>query len=145
MILVDTNILVYAADSSSPFHGTCNRWLEQMRTGDTPWHTTWPIVYEMLRVTTHPGVLRKPWQPASVLRFVEGLIRTPGFSVLVPTPEHVSVLRATLEDTPGAAGNLMHDLHTVVLMREHGIHRIATRDRHFTRFRDLEVIDPVSA
>lgn len=145
MILVDTNVFVYAADASSPFHSICNRWIERQRENDAPWHTTWPIVYEILRVTTHPGVLRKPWRPLSVLQLVQGLIETPGFSILTPTPRHVDVLRDTLDDTPGAAGNIMHDLHTVVLMREHGIRRIATRDQDFNRFRNLDVIDPVSA
>jgi predicted nucleic acid-binding protein len=42
-----------------------------------------------------------------------------------------------------AAGNLMHDVHTAVLMREHGIRRICTRDTDFYGFPFLEVIDPL--
>lgn len=37
----------------------------------------------------------------------------------------------------------MHDLHTAVLMREHDISRICTRDSDFRRFPFLMVIDPV--
>lgn len=54
MIVVDTNVLVYAADAESPFHRDCRRWLEQQRGRADAWYTTWPIVYEFLRVTTHP-------------------------------------------------------------------------------------------
>ena len=41
------------------------------------------------------------------------------------------------------AGNLLHDAHTAILMREHGIPQICTRDADFHRFSFLEVIDPL--
>ena len=37
----------------------------------------------------------------------------------------------------------MHDLHTAVLMRAHGISRICTRDTGFRRFPFLTVVDPL--
>jgi len=37
----------------------------------------------------------------------------------------------------------MHDLHTAVLMREHGISRICTRDTDFLKFPFLTVVDPL--
>ena len=43
----------------------------------------------------------------------------------------------------GYAGNLLHDAHTAILMREHGIRRICTRDTDFNQFTFLEVIDPL--
>jgi predicted nucleic acid-binding protein len=36
----------------------------------------------------------------------------------------------------------MHHLTTAVLMREHGIKRVYTRDTDFHRFKSLEVVDP---
>jgi len=41
------------------------------------------------------------------------------------------------------AGNLLHDAHTAILMREHGIGRICTRDTDSNQFPFLEVIDPL--
>ena len=41
------------------------------------------------------------------------------------------------------AGNLLHDARTAILMREHGIGRICTRDTDFNQFPLLEVIDPL--
>ncbi len=55
MVIVDTNILVYAADEDSPFHTACLAWLENRRSGADAWYITWNIIYEFLRVTTHPG------------------------------------------------------------------------------------------
>ncbi len=41
------------------------------------------------------------------------------------------------------SGNLIHDAHTAIVMREYGIRRIYTRDTDFHRFAFLEVIDPL--
>ena len=48
-------------------------------------------------------------------------------------------------DCSGVAvrGNQMYDLHTAVLMREHGVSRICTRDTGFHRFPFLTVVDPL--
>ena len=34
--------------------------------------------------------------------------------------------------------------HTAILMREHGLRRVATRDTDFRRFPFLEVVDPLA-
>jgi predicted nucleic acid-binding protein len=52
------------------------------------------------------------------------------------------VLAEVLGTMPEARGNLMHDLETVTLMREHGLSRIVTRDADFHRFGGIEVVDP---
>ena len=48
-----------------------------------------------------------------------------------------------ISENPWLAGNLLHDTHTVVLMREHGIRTICTRDTDFHRFAQLQVVDPL--
>ena len=45
---------------------------------------------------------------------------------------------------PHLRGNIVHDLHTAALMREHGIRDIYTRDSDFSRFPFVKVIDPLS-
>jgi predicted nucleic acid-binding protein len=45
---------------------------------------------------------------------------------------------------PHLAGNIFHDAHTAILMREHGIRRICTRDVGFRQFSYLEVVDPLN-
>lgn len=143
MLAVDTNVLVYAADADSPFHGPCRDWLERQRARPNAWYTTWPILYEFLRVTTHPRVMRQPWSATAAWEFVAALLASPGLSVLVPTQRHVDVAGEVIAEQPHLAGNLFHDVHTAILLREHGIARICTRDMDFNRFAFLEVIDPL--
>lgn len=145
MVLVDTNVLVYAADADSPHHMSCRAWLEQRRARPDAWYTTWPVLYEFLRITTHARVMRRPWSARDAWTFASALLASPGLGVLVATQRHADVAAGVLDELPFLAGNLLHDAHTAILMREHGIRRICTRDADFYRFPFLEVIDPAQA
>ena len=129
MLLVDTNI--------------CREWLERQRRRPDAWYTTWAIVYEFLRVTTHPKVMRRRWSATGAWNFIAALIASPGLGLLVPTDRHATVADQVITELPHLAGNLLHDAHTAILMREHGIRRICTHDADFHRFSFLEVIDPI--
>jgi uncharacterized protein len=143
VLVVDTNILVYAADADSPFHTKARDWLEQQRCRPDAWYSTWPIFYEFLRVITHPRVLRKPWTAAEAWQFLATLLDSPGLHLLAATPRHADVAALVVADITALAGNIWHDAHTAILMREHGIRQICTRDTDFHRFPFLEVIDPL--
>lgn len=143
MFVVDTNVLVYAADQDAAAHARCRELLHGWRAGAAAWYTTWPILYEFLRVVTHPRVFRAPWTLGHAWRFVDGLLAAPGLSVLVETERHGSVAAEVVRELPDLGGNLVHDTHTAVLMREHGIRRIYTRDTDFHRFPFVEPVDPL--
>jgi predicted nucleic acid-binding protein len=106
---------------------------------------TWPIVYEFLRVSTHLRVFRTPWPVDRTWQFVEALLASPGLGVLAPTARHADVAAEVIAELPFLSGNLMHDAHTAVLMREHGIRRVYTRDTDFHRFPFVEPVDPLGA
>jgi len=144
VIVVDTNILIYAADRQSPLHKRCRQLLLELRTQPTAFYLTWGIIYEFLRVVTHPRVFRKPWNAHDAWRFLQALLSAPGAGVLVETAGHEAFLMETLKAVPDLSGNLLHDGHTAALMREHGIKRIVTRDTDFHRFPFIEVVDPVN-
>jgi len=87
--------------------------------------------------------MRRPWTVAESWRFVASLLASPGFGMLVATSRHADVAAQVIVEMPDLAANLMHDAHTAILMREHGVRRICTRDTDFHRFAFLEVVDPV--
>ena len=142
MLLVDTNILIYAADADSPWHVRARGWLDRRRAQPDAWYATWPILYAFLRVTTHSRVMRQPWGVREAWEFVAALLAAPGLDVLVPTERHADVAAQVFSELPDLAGNLLHDAHTAILMREHGIRQICTRDVDFHRFPFLEVVAP---
>lgn len=142
MFVVDTNILVYAADEASAGHAACRAFLQRTRAAPSAWFLTWGIVYEFLRVVTHPRVMRRPWATEQAWQFMTALLASPGCGLLQETERHPLVLRQVLATQPELSGNLMHDTHTAALMMEHGIHRIQTADADFKRFPFLQVLNP---
>ncbi len=92
MFVVDTNVLLYAADESSEFHAPCRRLLEGLRSEPIPWFLTWGIAYEFLRVVSHPRVYPHPWSASEAYAFVEALLRSPSARLLTPTARHAEVL-----------------------------------------------------
>ena len=143
MLAFDTNVLIYAANADSEFRDPCLSRLEEARRNPSPSFLTWNVCYEFMRVVTHPAILRAPWSPQDSWRFIATLLDSPGFYLLTASDRHASVLSQTLEELPDIRGNTMHDLHTAVLMREHGVSRICTRDTDFHRFPFLQVVDPL--
>lgn len=143
MFLVDTNVLVYAADRDAAGHERCRDRLLAWRAQAEPWYLTWSVVYEFLRVTTHPRVFRAPWSPVRAWGFIEAVLAAPSLALLTESDRHAPILAELIAQVPELTGNLIHDAHTAALMREHGVRRIYTRDTDFHRFPGIEVRDPL--
>ena len=141
--LVDTNILTYAVNRDCDEHRVAARAMDGWLAGAEPWAVTWGVVYEFLRVATHPGIFRRPLTADRALAFLDAILASELVTVLGPTPRHETLLRITVREVGRPAGNLFHDLHTAVLMREHGVAEIMTADTDFRKFPFLTVTDPV--
>ena len=143
MFVVDTNLLLYALNPDSDDHLQALALLEEWRRGDRSWFLTWGIVYEFLRVSTHNRVFSRPLTIRQATGWIELLLASPRAGVLTPTPRHVAVLDALANDHPRLRGNVVHDLHTAALMREHGVTEIRTADTDFHQFTFLKVVNPL--
>lgn len=141
--VVDTNILTYAVNRDSAEHEPAVEALSEWLAGSMPWAVTWGIVYEFLRVTTHARVFRRPLSAEQAFTFLEPILSSDVVTVLEATPRHTTLLRTTIRELGRPSGNVFHDLHTAVLMREHGVTEIMTADADFRRFPFLSVTDPV--
>ena len=139
MILIDTNILLYAVNGDDPRSARACRVLESIVNRGGTWVLAWSVVYEFLRVSTHPRVFPTPLNLDTSWGFVAGLIRQPGVLMLAETAVHQETVELCLAEAPRIQGNLLHDFHLAVLMREHGIKRILTEDRDFLMFPWIEV------
>ena len=142
MIAVDTNVLVHAASTEAGRHAPALEFLERLRREEPAWFLTWPVVYEFVRVVTHRAVLPRPLSDADALRFVDACLAAPGCRILRPTERHRAVLAEVVADASPLAGNIWHDVHTVVLMLENGVSTIASYDRDFRRFRRIRALEP---
>ena len=133
-ILVDTNMLLHAVNETSPHHAAARAALADCQAPGRSLLLTWSIVYEYLRVATHPRVFPKPLTYRQAWAFVAALLSRPACAILVETPLHQGTLEECAGRVPRLAGNLLHDVHTAVLMREHGVSDILTLDTDFQAF-----------
>ena len=134
MFLVDANILLHAVNSDSSYHEAARKNLESFINGSEQWYLTWGIIYEYLRVATHPRVFRKPLALDEAHGFLAPALEAENCSILSETEEHQNVLEQSMKETHRLSGNVLHDLHIAVIMREHGIEEVITRDRDFKAF-----------
>lgn len=143
MIFIDTNIFVYSADRSCSEHKICVHYLHQRVQSVIPWYTSWNVIYEFLRITTHNKVFSKPLTLTQSWQFVKTLMEYKNFSILTPKESHSAIMNELVTLYPLLSGNILHDVSNVALMREHGIKTICTRDMDFHRFQFLDVENPL--
>lgn len=141
MLLVDTNILLNAINSESPDHAGCVTAVENLVNGSEDWMLTWPVVYEFVRVATHPRVFEQPLTFDTATAYLNAWVSSDRCTVIGETAEHFQVLTELSEQTGRLAGNLLHDYHIAVLMFEHGIKEILTLDSDFRTFGWITIRD----
>jgi toxin-antitoxin system PIN domain toxin len=141
--IIDTNILLYAANRDAEQHPAASRFLHAAAASGEQWYLTEGIVYEFLRVATHPQVFPKPLDWKEALRFLRPILENPGFAILTAEEHHWRHLEDILASLNHPAGNLFFDIRTAALMREHGIRRIYTVDTDFLQFPDVKVVNPL--
>jgi len=137
---IDTNILLYAANSSSECFEVAHDLIERLARGPELLYLFWPVAMGFLRLSTHPALTDRPLTPAEALSSLGDLIerdhvRTPGEG-----PNFLTIYRETA--AAGTRGKDVTDAHIAALMRQHGVSTIHTRDRDFRRFDGIRVEDP---
>lgn len=142
MFLIDTNILLHAVNRESAESARTTAFIRNLPRQPEWWAVSWNILYEFLRVSTHPRVFTKPLSLQEAWAFINALLESPNSMLLSETGLHAEVLAESMEETPRLSGNILHDFHTAVLMREHGISEIVTFDRDFRTFPWITIREP---
>ena len=140
MKLVDVNVLIYAVNSDAAHHERSKHWLESALSGSEPVGLTWGVLLAFLRVTTRRGILERPLPVDDALAYVDSWLQQPPVELVVPGPNHWTILRALILAS-GAAGNLTSDAHLATHALEGGWTLVST-DNDFHRFSGLNVLNP---
>jgi toxin-antitoxin system PIN domain toxin len=144
MFVVDTNVLLDAVNRGAREHPRCRELLERWRRDPLPWAVSWGILYEFIRVSTHPRVFPRPLSSKQAWSVVDSLLVSPSLQVLVPALRHREVARRTFAELADLRGHIVHDAAIAILMREHGVATIYSRDTDLHRFPFLDVVDPMT-
>ena len=143
MILVDANLLLYAYDSESPHHEPARNWLESTLSSGQPVRFALVTLLAFVRIASDRRVYARPMPPPEACSLVEEWLALPNVRVLQPGPRAWRLLGRMCEEGQ-AKGAMVMDAHLAALATEHGA-RVATTDRDFMRFPDIELVNPVNA
>ena len=138
---VDANVLLYAADETSPRHAVARRVLDGIAAGPEITYVFWPTIMAYLRIATHPAVFARPLPARDAIANVEALLSIPHVRAPGEQPEFWRRYAGVAADA-APTGNLVPDAHIVALMLENEVRTILTHDRDFRRFRGIEARDP---
>lgn len=142
MILIDANVLIYAAAAQAPQHAVARAWLDEQLNGSRRVGLPWPALLAFMRVASNPRLFQ-PAVPVSVAwtqvqRWLDvDVVWTPE-----PTDRHRAVF-STLVPQLGESSKLVSDAHLAALAIEHGL-TLCSTDGDFARFRGLEWENPLA-
>ncbi len=142
-MLIDANLLIYAADATSPFHRRTRAWLTDQLNGVRRVGMPWESLTAFLRLTTNARVLPRPLAVEQAWSLVQDWLDSPLVWVPMPTPTHGSVLRDLLVGHHVRAG-LVHDAHLAALALQHGL-TICSADTDFARFTEISWHNPLAS
>jgi toxin-antitoxin system PIN domain toxin len=137
----DVNILLYASDTSSPYHKRARLFIETCITQQQLFYLGWPTVMSYLRIATHPAVFDHPLSPDEAMTNIETLLNLPHARFLSEGEGFWEIYRSTTVEIP-TRGNSVPDAHLAALLRHHGVKTLYTHDRDFLKFPFLDVRDP---
>lgn len=138
----DANLLLYASDQASEFHGRAKAFLLDRRDDPDILCLTWPVLMAYQRIATHPSIFANPMSPETAWGNILQLINLPRARVIQET-ETFAFDFAEISKSAGVYGNLVPDAHIATILRQHGVRRIYTADTDFKKFGFLEVVNPL--
>ena len=143
MILVDTNLLVYAFISAYSQHDAAREWLDSRLNAPAAVGLPWASLLGFLRLVTNRRVFAQPATLASAWRQVEEWLDCAPVWVPSPGERHRSIL-GDLFERYGAQGDLVPDVHLAALAIEHGL-VLYSADGDFARFAELKWENPLTS
>ena len=141
-MLVDVNLLLYAAFADAPEHERAAAWMERQMNGDRRVGLPWECLVGFVRLATNPRVTPQPMRPSTAWQFVTDWLAVPVSWIPMATEQHADVLgRLITKYRPTA--KLVPDTHLVALAIEHGL-EICSADTDFARFTEVRWRNPLA-
>lgn len=142
MIVPDTNLLIYAHDSGSPFHARSKAWWEELLNGSELVGLCPVVALGFTRLITNPKLFENPLPVPRAISFVRTWLRTPVVRVLDSTGTDLDTALHLLEAS-GSSGNLTTDAQIAATALRHGA-VVHSADSDFARFPGLSWENPLT-
>ncbi|MBA3366644.1 MAG: PIN domain-containing protein [Actinobacteria bacterium] len=141
-MLVDANILLFAVDSTSPFHHASERWLTDKLNGPGRVGFPWQSLAAFLRISTNPRAAERPLASRDAWTHVEDWLAAGPAWIPQPTDRHADILGGLIGRYQ-LRGNLISDAQLAALAVEHGL-AVCSADTDFARFQEIRWENPVA-
>lgn len=132
MILVDTNVLLYAADAEADKYHVAKVWLEDALSRAETIIVPWVTAIGFLRISTNPRFYPRPTSISEALVFLRAVLAVPVVINGNPDARHLSRVEELLDAT-GRGGNLVNDAHLAALALQYDA-TVVSFDNDFSRF-----------
>lgn len=142
MIVIDTNILIYAHRAATAEHRLARKAIERAAGSRGGCGIALPSVAEFFSIVTHPTALGRPSRPEVAEDFLAALAEG-GITALGPGPGFSSrLLRLAAE--LAVTGRRIFDLQIGLCCMDGGAHELWTHDQHFVKLPGLTIKDPLN-
>jgi toxin-antitoxin system PIN domain toxin len=141
VILVDSNILLYARVAGFSKHEMAREWLDGKLNGTPKVGLAWQSLLAFVRLSSNPRIFERPLSAAEAWRQAEEWLACPPVWTPTPTENHGEIL-AALIPAVGNRPNLLPDANLAALAMEHGL-TLCSTDADFARFPGLRWEDPL--
>ena len=142
MIAVDTNVLVYAHRRETAEFGVARETVRRLAEGTERWAIAWPCIYEFFGVVTNRKIWKdKASDQCQAWDQVRAWISSPALTLLSEPADFTDVLQP-LVCRDRVRGPVVHDARIAALCLAHGVDALISRDRDFSLFPELRLVDP---
>lgn len=141
-MLVDVNLLLYAADARSRFHPVAREWLLGQLNGSRRVGLPWQSLASFLRLATHSRVSANPLPPAEAWQMISTWLGSPAAWIPEPGVGYPAIL-GDLFARYDVSGNLVPDAQLAALALEHGL-TVYSADTDFARFTEVSWVNPLA-
>jgi toxin-antitoxin system PIN domain toxin len=142
VILVDANVLLYAANRAAPEHARARTWLDDRLNGTVAVGLPWSSLLAFVRLAANPVVVQRPVSPAEAWRQVEEWLACEPVWIPMPGESHRRIVGEFLQ-AGWMTSRLVPDAHLAALAIEHGL-TLQSTDGDFARFPDLRWQNPLA-
>ena len=143
MIVVDANLLLYAANRAAPEHEPAREWLDERLNATARVGLPWASILAFVRIASNPAIVRRPVTPAGAWRQVRDWLACESVWIPLPGERHADVLGRLL-DQRFLTSRLVPDAHLAALAIEHGL-TLCSTDGDFAKFPGLKWENPLAA
>ena len=143
MIILDTNVLVYAVNEDSPMHAIARSFVEAKLRSHEEIGLPWLSIIGFIRITTLPNILKIRLSSSHALAQVDRWLNHPNVTTPEPGKRHFQIMQSLIL-AAGQAANLTNDAHLAAIAIERNATMVSF-DQDFARFSGLRLENPNTA